>query len=142
RESASRKRAEVQALTDEGRKKLAHGAEWVASDGPASLTGSDSVAAARTDGNGLHGGDDAVGDADTGAGEPGARRAAAGGPAAADGGASRAGGDPAARGPGAMAGRQAPRCAVCGRQGRRVLPGPDRRGGPRGALDLLRCRGP
>src|SRR5262245_34330964 len=54
RESATRKRAQVQALTDEGRKIIARDAEWVASDGPAALVVSDPVATARTDGDGLH----------------------------------------------------------------------------------------
>src|SRR5262245_45248868 len=138
----TRKRAEAQAVTDVSRQKVAPRAEWSPSDGPTMLTTGKVAADGEVGADEIHGSDGSVGDADSSALESWDRRATARDLAATLGRASLASGRGVSRGIVAVARRQSPRCVVCGRAGRRVLPRPDRRDGPRHALGLLRCRSP
>src|SRR5262245_34844586 len=134
----TRKRAEAQAVTDVGRQKVAPHAEWSAPDDPPLLATSKAAVDGEADTDEIHGSHGAVGDADPRALEPRDRRAAASNLAATLGGTSPASSTGVAGGIVAVAGREAPRCIVCGRPGSRVLPRPDRRDGPRHALGLFR----
>jgi len=138
----TRKRAEAQAVTDASRQKVAFRAEWSAPDDPPMLTTSKVAADGEADADEIHGRDGPVGDTDPRAREPRDRRALAGDLAATLGDTLSGSGVGVSAGIVAVARREAPRCIVCGRAGGRVLPRPDRRDGPRPALDLLRCRSP
>jgi len=138
----TRKRAEAQAVTDVSRQKVAPRAEWPAPGDPPMLTTSKVAADGEADADEIHGRDGPIGDTDPRAREPRDRRALAGDLAATLGDTLPGSGVGVAAGIVAVARREAPRCIVCGRAGGRVLPRPDRRDGPRPALDLLRCRSP
>ena len=141
RTSMARKRSEGEAMTDVSRQKLAPRAEWSEPEDPISLATSVPAANGNTDADDLQGSDNPVGNTDADVGYRGARRAVVSGLAVALA-AARAGDDHVPREPRAVVERQAPRCVVCGREGGRVLPGPDRRAGRWGALAVLRCRSP
>lgn len=140
RTAMARKRAEDEVMTDVGRQKVAPRAEWSPSDDPIPLAASSTEAGGTTDADDLQGSDSPISDQDARARHRWSRRAAASGLAIALAGAVRASDHHVSREPGAVVEREAPRCVVCGREGSRVLPRPDRRAGRGRPLAVLRCR--